>query len=66
MTIFASTAYGSDFWYSLEDIGVFFGFPKKNSGGDEIHDMFVNKQFDKIISHCKEDIELLRNIYKLL
>jgi len=63
--IFSSTNYGSDSWYSLDDLAKFFGLESKNSKGDEIHDFFVNKEFDKITEHCKQDVELTRTIYKL-
>jgi predicted PolB exonuclease-like 3'-5' exonuclease len=64
LSLFSYTAYGSDFWHSLDDIASFFGFPNKESQGSEIHDLWLNEEYDKIISHCKYDIELLRNIYK--
>jgi hypothetical protein len=65
LTIFSAGAYGSDFWYSLEDIAKFLGLNPKQSKGSEIHDMYVNKEYEKIASHCKYDVELVRDVYKM-
>ncbi len=64
LTIFSATNFGSDSWYSLDDIASFFGLPNKESSGSEIHDLWLNKEYDKIIEHCKFDVELTREIYK--
>ena len=66
MSLFSSTIYGSDGYYSLDEIAKFLGLNPKESSGADIHDMFVAKEYDKIKEHCKYDVELTRQVYKLI
>jgi len=66
MELFAVTSHSSDSWYSLESISEFLGLGKKESSGADIHDMYVQGKYDEIISHCKKDIELVRDIYNMV
>jgi hypothetical protein len=66
MEMFQVTGYGSDFYYSLDTIAQFLGLGKKESSGADVHDWYINKQYEKIALHCLQDVTLLRQIYKLI
>lgn len=66
MSLFSSTIYGSDGYYSLDEIAKFLGLNPKESSGADIHDMFVAKDYDKIKEHCRYDVLLTRQVYKLI
>jgi len=57
---------GSDWknYYHMDDIAKYLGFEGKDGvSGDMVHDMFLNREFDKIAEYCKNDVVQLRNIY---
>jgi len=65
MEVFSASSFGSDSWLSLDTLANFLGLPVKDSQGSEIHDLYINKEYDKIAEHCRVDVALTREIYKL-
>ena len=51
-------------WKSLEFYINLFGLGKKQGHGSEIYAWWQNKEFDKIIAHCKEDVRLTLELFK--
>ena len=65
LNIFAGTAFGSDSWYSLDELAQFLGLDSKEFNGSEIHDLYLAGNINKIIEHCSYDVSLVRTIYKM-
>lgn len=52
--------------YSLDELCEFFDIGCKNGHGSEVHDMILNKKISELLYYLKNDIILLRNLYKKL
>lgn len=66
MEAFAVTAYGSDFYYSLDDISKFLGVGAKTMDGSMVHDYYLAGKHEEIRNYCKSDVDLLRTIHKMI
>lgn len=65
MDMFRGTDYRN--YYSMDGIAQFFGVEgKTDMKGSEVHDAFLAEEYEKIAEYCGHDVEVLRNIYKLI
>ena len=53
---------------SLEDACNFFNIPtsKDKMKGSEVYDNYLLKNYDEIMSYCKEDVRCVRDLYRVL
>ena len=49
---------------SLDDLARWLGVGEPIGHGSEVYDLYLNGEYDKIIEHCKQDVNLTRKIYK--
>ncbi|TVQ99290.1 MAG: hypothetical protein EA399_07815 [Desulfovibrionales bacterium] len=49
---------------SLDALAKFLGLEPKNAKGDEVFDMYLAQQFDKIASYNRGDVEITRQVYR--
>jgi predicted PolB exonuclease-like 3'-5' exonuclease len=51
----------------LSDIADFLGIEQKDEiNGSQVWDAYKRGNLDQIIQHCESDVEVVREIYKLL
>ena len=62
--MFAGISYDKTNRYSLKDIASFLGIPcKSEMDGSMVFDYYRNGRFDEIKEYCKEDINVVREVY---
>ena len=49
---------------SLDKLAKWLGVGESVGSGSEVYDWYLASEFDKIIEHCKQDVELVRKIHK--
>lgn len=58
---------GNEFWCSAKSVAEFLGIPNDDPvDGSMVYDLYQQGNVDAIISHCKADVLLEREIYKRL
>lgn len=64
--LFAGTDYKGH--YSLDNIAKFLGIEGKSEGidGAKVHDYFLDGRIKEIADYCRQDVEVLRNVYNKL
>lgn len=64
--MFAGTDYKGH--YSLDNIAKFLGIEGKSEGidGAKVHDYYLEGRLKEIADYCKQDVEVLRNVYNKL
>lgn len=57
---------GADFqdYTSLDALAQWLGFGAQEGSGADVYDWFLAGEYDKIVNHCKSDVELVRSVYK--
>jgi len=57
---------GADFkdYTSLDDLARWLGLGETVGSGADVYDQYLAGEYEKIINHCKMDVELTRKIYK--
>jgi hypothetical protein len=55
-------------YVSLDKIAKFLGLGGKEEGidGSKVYDMWLEGQLEKIEKYCREDVELVREVYKII
>jgi len=57
---------GSDFqdYTSLDALAKWLGIGEQVGSGADVYDQYLAGEYQKIANHCKEDVELVRKVYK--
>jgi hypothetical protein len=55
-------------YVSLDKIAKFLGLEGKEDGidGSKVYDMWLEGQLEKIENYCRDDVELVREVYKII
>ena len=57
---------GADFkdYTSLDSLARYLGVGEAEGSGADVYDWYLAREYQKIVDHCKADVELVRKVYK--